>query len=74
MEADRDVQVRQPKALLRLPEVKRRTGRCRSAIYADISAGRFPAAVPIGARSVAWLESEIEAWIDEQIAHRKVRS
>jgi prophage regulatory protein len=45
---------------LRLPEVEQRTGRKRSAIYADPD---FPAPVPIGPRAVGWLESEIDVWL-----------
>lgn len=57
-------------SLIRLPEVKARTGRSRSAIYADIQAGQFPKPVPIGARAVAWVEAEIDDYIEQQIQRR----
>ena len=57
-----------PVTLIRRPQVETRTGKSRSTIYADIQAGTFPAPVRIGARSVAWIESEIDAWLDKQIA------
>jgi len=30
--------------------------------------GTFPKAIKLGARSVGWLESEINAWIEAQVA------
>ncbi|TCO83087.1 AlpA family transcriptional regulator [Plasticicumulans lactativorans] len=56
--------------LIRLREVLARTGRSRSAWYADMAAGRAPAAVRIGERSVAWREREIDAWIAARPAAR----
>ncbi len=32
--------------------------------------GRFPSPVPIGLKRVAYVRSEVEAWIDERIAAR----
>jgi prophage regulatory protein len=57
-----------PLRLLRLPEVCRRTGRSRSAIYRDASEGTFPKPVRASERSVAWVEGEIEDWIAQRIA------
>src|SRR5262245_24124353 len=60
-----------PLAILRLRQVKARTGRCRSSIYSDIKAGRFPAPVAIGARSVGWVSHEIDNWIYARIAESR---
>lgn len=49
--------------ILRLSEVKARTGLSRSTIYLHISNGIFPRPISLGARCVGWLESEIDAWI-----------
>ncbi|HUR42196.1 MAG TPA: AlpA family phage regulatory protein [Verrucomicrobiae bacterium] len=54
-----------PNTLLRRREVQARTGLSRSAIYADKG---FPRAVRIGARAVAWVESEVNRWIEARIA------
>jgi len=59
-------------SLLRLPAVKARTGQSRSSIYAAIQRGEFPKPVPIGARAVAWVESEIDEYIERQIQRRGV--
>lgn len=58
--------------ILRLPEVKTRTGLSRSTIYERIKAGTFPRHISLGVRSVGWLESEIDGWIAARIeASRK---
>jgi prophage regulatory protein len=56
--------------LLRLKEVIAKTGISRSSIYAAVQAGDFPRPVKIGARSSAWLESEINIWIRDRITER----
>jgi prophage regulatory protein len=52
------------KQLLRLRDVSRMVGLGRSSIYRLVSLGTFPAPKKLGARSVAWLQSEVESWID----------
>ena len=47
-------------SLLRLPDVKRRTGLSRSSIYLAISQGKFPKSVNLGERSVAWSSADID--------------
>ncbi|MBZ4312336.1 AlpA family transcriptional regulator, partial [Mycobacterium tuberculosis] len=49
--------------LIRLPEVLKRTGFGKAWIYRLISEGRFPAPVKIGVRAVAFVESEVDEWI-----------
>ena len=51
--------------LLPRREVERRTGYKKSAIYARIDAGTFPPArKDPETGTVRWLESEVQAWID----------
>jgi len=52
---------------LRLSEVRNRVPYSRATIYRLITAGRFPRPYSLGARAVAWLESEIDAWIEARI-------
>ncbi|HFC9796763.1 TPA: helix-turn-helix transcriptional regulator [Klebsiella pneumoniae] len=54
--------------LIRLPEVIRKTGFGRTWIYELIKAGRFPKQVKISERSIAFIESEIDEWIEKMIA------
>lgn len=53
--------------LIRLPEVERLCGLRRSAIYTRIRAGHFPKQVSIGKNSTAWIEAEVQDWINNQI-------
>jgi prophage regulatory protein len=55
-------------ALIRLEAVRARTGLSRSTLYAYMREGRFPQPVAISQRCVAWIESEIDAWIADRIA------
>jgi len=57
-----------PNRLLRLPECLHKTGLSKSAFQKKISEGEIPRPVSLGARSVAWPESEIDAWIAEKLA------
>ena len=54
-------------ALMRLKNVLSVTGLKRSSLYAQVAVGKFPRPIKIGPRSAAWIESEIDAWIGEQI-------
>ncbi len=56
--------------LLRIREVMTRTGRTRSRIYDDIANGEFPKPVKIGGQAIAFVETEIDAWIAAKIAAR----
>ena len=54
-------------SILRLPTVMARTGLSRSSIYLRMNNGTFPKSLPLGARAVGWLESDIEAFIQSCI-------
>lgn len=56
--------------LIRLKEVRDTTGLSRSCIYKYIKEGVFPRNVPIGEKAVAWVESEVQEWIQKAIAAR----
>ena len=56
-----------PVRILRLPEVKNRTGLSRSTIYQRSAAGDFPPRIHLGPRAVGWLESDVTRWLSEQI-------
>jgi prophage regulatory protein len=53
--------------ILRLQDVKTRTGLPRSTIYLRMSEGSFPKPISLGSRSVGWIASEIDDWIVRQI-------
>ncbi|MDY0134232.1 MAG: AlpA family phage regulatory protein [Atribacterota bacterium] len=53
-----------PHRLIRFPEVKHKSGLCRTAIYTRIANGDFPAPRKLGRVSV-WVEAEIDRWISD---------
>ena len=63
-------EVNPPQRFLRLPEVMERVGLRHTQIYAMIAREKFPKSVRVGARAVAWLESEIDQFQRERIAER----
>jgi len=56
--------------LLRRRVVEARTGLSRSSLYDLIAAGEFPKPVPLGRRTVGWIEAEIADWQKRRIAER----
>jgi len=61
--------------LIRMKEVIQKTGLSKSSIYDLIARNQLPRPVrlsPAGGRSVAFVESQIDAWIAERIAARNV--
>ena len=54
--------------LVRINEVMKRVGISKSTIYLYMERGEFPRPVPVGKRSVAWVESEIDEYIAARIA------
>ena len=59
--------IQQGLSILRCKQVQARTGLARSTIYLHIKTGAFPRPVPLGARAVGWLESEVSDWIAERV-------
>jgi prophage regulatory protein len=56
--------------ILRRQAVEKATGLSRSSIYERMAQGDFPKPVPLGARAVGWLETEVMEWVRERIARR----
>ena len=54
--------------IIRLPEVMARTGLSRSTIYSFIASGNFPKSIKLGARSIGFIETDINDWISSKIA------
>ena len=57
--------------LIRRKEVQAKTGLGASSIYAMMQQGTFPKAIHISERRVAWIESDVDKWINERIASHK---
>lgn len=75
LERQREAQSAQHVRLIRLREVLLKTGMSRSAVYAAIQAGTFPAPIPIlpGGRSTAWVEHEVDSFLRERIAAARAK-
>ena len=69
------------KRFIRLPEVLSRTGYGRTSIYRKMEDGSFPKSVKLGgppldpnafdSRAVAWIEEEVDQWIESRIEERQ---
>jgi prophage regulatory protein len=57
--------------IIRLPEVKRRTGLSRAKIYALIAQGSFPKQIKLTERAAGWLVDEVDGWIEQRIAQSR---
>ena len=53
--------------LIRLPEVLRKVPLSKPTIYRKMADGSFPKSRKIGERAVAWIEFEIDSWIESRI-------
>ena len=72
------------KRFIRLPEVLSRTGYGRTYIYRKMEDGSFPRSIKLGgtpvdpeafdSRAVAWIENEVEQWIESIIEERDLGS
>lgn len=60
--------------LMKLKAVMECTGLARSTVYKFIAEDRFPKPVKLGTRMVAWVESEVQEWIQEKIERRQLIS
>jgi prophage regulatory protein len=57
----------QPTRLIREPEVAKRDGLSKSQRWRLEREEEYPKRIKLGPRSVAWVESEIEAWVHARI-------
>ncbi len=56
---------------LKLKEVMEKTALSRSAIYRKMNEDQFPKSISLGDRAVAWVESEVEEWMENILMERK---
>ncbi len=64
----------QPIRLIRLKEVMAMTGLSRSYVYQLIGEGYFPKSISLGVRAVAWVQSEVQQWIDRRVEQSRQRA
>jgi prophage regulatory protein len=64
------MQTNQPLRAIRLPEVESRVGLKRSQIYLLEAQGKFPKRLKLSERASAWLEHEINDYLEKRAAAR----
>lgn len=57
--------------VMKLNEVINTTGLSRSSIYAYMSKGNFPKPIQLGPRAVAWVEGEVQGWLQDRLDERE---
>ncbi len=56
--------------LLKLKQVVAVTGLARSTLYKYCAENGFPKPIHLGERNVAWVEREVQLWIQQKISQR----
>ncbi|WP_323885402.1 helix-turn-helix transcriptional regulator [Aeromonas caviae] len=67
-----NITISQRHRFIRMREAIQKTGLSKSSIYDLMAKGHFPQTISLGGRAVAFIESEVDAWMAERIATRNV--
>ena len=80
MDYEKKPSLKQKHRFIRLNEVMSRTGYGRSSIYRKMEDGSFPKSLKLGgppkdpnvfdSRAIAWIENEVDQWIESRIEDR----
>ena len=80
MDNEKNPSLKQKHRFIRLNEVMSRTGYGRTSIYRKMEDGSFPKSLKLGgppkdpnefdSRAVAWIEVEVDQWIESRIEDR----
>ena len=62
-----------PMRFLKLKEVMQKTALSRSAIYRKMNDNNFPQSINLGDRAVAWVDSEVEDWMEACLGERGIK-
>ncbi len=57
--------------LLRIADVRARTGLSTATIYRRVGQGTFPPKIPMGPRTVGWYASEVGKWLSDPSGYRQ---
>lgn len=63
-----DKSTNSPNVLIRRRAVEERTGLKRSSLYGLMRLGHFPRPVKLSTRSVAWVLSDVDDWVNGRLA------
>lgn len=53
---------------VRINEVMKMTGLAKSTVWAWVASSKLPKPIKLSPRVTVWKESEIQAWINEQVS------
>ena len=70
----REIGLTKTDKFMRISDVQSISGLSRSQIYVLVSRGEFPKQVKVSEKASAWLASEVEAWMNERVAIRILKS
>ena len=80
MDKSKETTPKQKHRFIRLNEVMSRTGYGRTSIYRKMDDGSFPNSLKLGgppkdpnefdSRAIAWIEEEVDQWIESRIQDR----
>jgi prophage regulatory protein len=59
--------------ILRLAAVVKKTGLSRAMLYKLMKNGAFPLNIHISMRSVGWVDSEVENWMEDRLKLRAAK-
>jgi prophage regulatory protein len=61
--------------IIRWPKVHDKVDLCRSHVHQLVSKGEFPAPIKItpNGRASGWIESEVDAWVEQRIADSRTK-
>ncbi|MEQ6345452.1 AlpA family transcriptional regulator [Vibrio cyclitrophicus] len=62
-----------PMRFLKLKKVMQKTALSRSAIYRKMNDNNFPQSINLSDRAVAWVDSDIDAWMEACLGDRGIR-
>jgi len=60
-----------PLQILRLKQVCKMTGLCRSLLYQLEAEDRFPKRIHLTQRAVGWIEGEVLSWLADRVANSR---
>ena len=73
-EAKTDLENKLRPRLIRLRELMERTALSRSEVYRRLKLDpEFPKPIPLGKRNIAFIEAEVDRYLEERIAKRDAR-
>ena len=62
---------KEPMKFLRMKQVMELTGLSRTGVYLSVERGEFPQPIKLGCKAIAWVESEVNAWMKDRAENHR---